>query len=357
MNERSLEHQPIEQSRGAEIKAAQEVVTAELKARFEPYRNLPYSIYNDEKGSARNADEIEGFPKYYAFLKEVDYLAQYALSNEAEMIIVWDTSARGYGLLLKKVLPIIGLEKAVREGKNPADIKIPEIIFYKRYTYNREKLAKYIQSSGVTKVVMFDEASEDPPVKRTFVQSDGAEPFRWKVAEMEKDMILSGKVDENIQGRTSQTAPNTQNSSVQLEARILRKYFFQDGSVKIMDYLGGHGAKGGFDRNFRKDEDLSFKLPYGVQINEKAANGGEVFKEAKEAGLNYDQARDKFPLHAERADKENDIKFLMAELKLTREEAEIKLAYIKQQTRDEHSRMAWELFQQVILHEDPYHKK
>lgn len=356
MTERSRGNPTIEKNRDLEIQAAQDAETAKLKTRFEPFENLPYSIYNDAKGKGNQVTEIEGFPKYYVFLKEVDYLAQYALSNEAEMIIVWDTSARGYGLLLKKVLPIVGLEKAIREGKNPVDIKIPEIIFYKRYTYNREKLAKFIQASGVTKVVMFDEASHDPPVKRTFVQSDGSEPFRWKVAEMENNMVLSGAVDENIQGRTSQTAPKTQHSSVQLEAQILRKYFFQDGSVKIMDYLGGHGGQGGFDRDFRKDIKLSYKLPFGVQINEKAAEGHILLQEAYKEGFNYDQARDRFPLHAERSDKENDIKFLMEELKLTRQEAEIKLAYVKQQARDEYSRMAWELFQQVILHEDPYHK-
>jgi hypothetical protein len=349
----------------AEIRESQERAAQILQARFELYKDVPYKIYDDTINRG-GYDEIEGYPRYYVFLKEADYLAQYALSNEVDAVLLWDTSARGVGLLLNKILPIIALEKAKREGKNPEEIKLPKILFYKPYVDNRTNVAKYIESLGVKKVLIFDEGSHDSPDEPTLVQPDSSEPYRWKEAEL----VSSGKNDKYLQGRHSQTTSSTQHSSMQLEANIFKKYFFPNGQVEILDYLGGSGGKGGFDRDLRRQievgktnfgrpifkEEIPFQyqLSYGVFAPDKESVRQKLSKKYHEEEMFYNEYQEMFPVFSERNDKEKDVISVMEALHISREDAEKKLAEIRQQTRDEHSRMAWELFNQVILGNNPY---
>jgi hypothetical protein len=53
------------------------------------------------------------------------------LEHQADTIVFFDKSARSYGLLTNNILPVIALDKAIQDGVDPQEIKIPKIEFYR----------------------------------------------------------------------------------------------------------------------------------------------------------------------------------------------------------------------------------
>jgi hypothetical protein len=342
----------------AEIKKAQDETAKELLTRFELYKDVPYKFYDDSPGRNGNAGEIEGYPRYYVFLKEADYLAQYALSKESDVLLVADTSARGYGLLVNKILPVVALEKAVRERKKPSEIKTPKVLFYRPVFHGGvtlggergfskvEDRARYIKSLNVQNVLIFDEGSDDGPDAPTLVQPDGSEPYRWKEAELE----ASGQTDVNTRGRTFPTFK--ENVSLKLEIERLKALL---PGVNLSGYLGGYQAATGFDGVLRKDSRIPFGLEFNIGHPKESSHeifskrfgkteySGQVIART-EARLSNQKFRETGLGGASRAEAQKQLA-----------DIENESPNLRQQFRDEQSRMAWELFQQIILRKDPYH--
>jgi len=61
--------------------------------------------------------------------KECETLCRHSLAAGADNILLMDRSARGYGMILHKILPLFRLEYAKIRGVDPKDIKVPEIHF------------------------------------------------------------------------------------------------------------------------------------------------------------------------------------------------------------------------------------
>lgn len=95
----------------------------------------------------------EGKPAYVeteaklnnAFIKDVRRICDEALNGEYARLLFMDRSARGYGLLAHKLLPIIRLYRAKKAGVDPQSIPLPTIHFI-----NPPEELKYMREEGRT---------------------------------------------------------------------------------------------------------------------------------------------------------------------------------------------------------------
>lgn len=89
---------------------------ARLKQEYEPFLAVETRLYFD-------AELRENFRN------DAESIARHALSMGMDEIIFLDQSARGFGLLTRKMLPVVRLEKAKITGEDPATISLPNIHF------------------------------------------------------------------------------------------------------------------------------------------------------------------------------------------------------------------------------------
>lgn len=306
------------EDREGEIKESQQIEQEKLTDFLKQFNCISIEIYNSEVSQKINEptvahySEICGFPKYYLFLKECDYLGQFALSINADAIIFHDKSARGFGLLTHKILPILRLEKAIRDGKDPNGIKLPNIGFYnptddfndEKY---RETVRSYFSKMSGKRVIFFDESSGGGfPSTSSCVKPDGSEPYRWN-----PEMICEGcRCDYYRKGEINP-------SRLTYATRGIQKIVPE---AKFIPYIGGVSTQGGFDL-MRRTKPLSPAQDYNIE---------DAFAE--------DGREDPEKIFVKRS-----------EMPKTPE-----LTKHRQRLRQEHYKMAWELFQQVILKTNPY---
>lgn len=318
-----------------EIREAQEKESVKIEKELKRYQDTKYKIYDDtpsERGAGRGheVEGIEGYPYYYKFLKDCDYLGQLAILEEADTIVFFDKSARGFGMLTHEILPILRLEKSIKENKKPEEIKLPEVgflnvekkIFAKKEKY-QESIYNFVKSLG-DKVIIFDEASNAAPIfGHSFVEKDGSENDRW-----------DGKFIYELRCEAQQYDLDTTLSRIHsnLESRLKR----DSSKQKIIPYIGGSSYAGGFDSLSRRKGDLFVPaVDYNIQDREE----DNIFIEPAD----LDQVLERL----------NKISAEKGGEKMQKED----IIKRRKQLRNEQGKMAWELFQQVILHKDPYKKE
>jgi hypothetical protein len=379
------ENNTLAESESEDIKKAQEMVENDLRKRFEGYEDVAYEIYNDEESKENSGHKIKGYPEYYALLKEVDYLIQYALLQNVDAMIFLDKGARGFGLLANKILPILALEKAKREGKDPKEIKNPKIYFYNpikgdaHNPYSRgnsrprprwDNLVTFLNHIPEKSFLIFDEASNEfVPNHPLPIDSDGNEPSRWKLLDegstkyqdrfspsrlFEKESNPEAALSEDFSeahkvGRGTSLGSSAFSIRMELNVALPDKTF--------LHYVGGDAAigAGSYDRDeYRKNDIVNWSyLGYNVKENQSQEENPFVEPSTTVDDEKYIKAHidyltrelERIGVNASPMSEPEKIKILMEQLQ-----------HYRKQIRDEQSKMAWELFQQVILHENPYNK-
>lgn len=324
------EVEPVSEAEDVEIAILKRQI--EIQTRLERYQSVDYQIYDDTltneiEPRSELKISVDGYPKYYGFIKDVDYLCQYAIAVEADSIVFLDKSARGFGLLSLRFLPILALEMAQKTQKNPNDIKIPQIQFFnansraRRLDYVKVDTSDYYRSvaeqlgirSGQT-VIFFDESSGAyTPLPYLLVDPDGTEPHRWDIQFIQQQRVVGWGNGKSVRGGGPLTSATS-------EIRSLGFYF---PDVNFRRYLGGSGSPGGLESTGRlEDIYIDPEKDYGIKDPELSSE--EIVKQKR---VFVDRTEDRSP----------------------------EIHNHQKQVRDEQSRMAYELFRQVILHQDPYH--
>lgn len=95
-------------------------------------------IKSEKDNLAQQLEVVDGNFEFYdnkegreTFRKEVEMMCRHAFAYRADAMLFMDASARGYGLLANKILPIIRLEYAMRAGIDPSQIKLPTVHFFR----------------------------------------------------------------------------------------------------------------------------------------------------------------------------------------------------------------------------------
>lgn len=298
---------------------AQERYKEDLEQKLGAYKDVPFEVYNDaialETKIGYDEAEFEGRPKYWSFLKDCDYCCQMALMHEADTIVFFDKSARGFGMLAHKILPIIALEKAINEGLNPNEIKIPKIEFFNPPSHrmgedigimtpeNLEDLRTRIQSGE--RILFFDESSQISAraLNADALYENSIDQHRWDRGQIENVYVPKKR------GGWGGTLP--------FFAQTLTSGMQPEDESRCLGFIGSSERAGGQEYPaVKKNIDGSYPHP------------GEYFYNITEPG-----PKDPFHVSSARVYGKD-------------------VTILRKQVRNEHTRMAWELFSEVILKED-----
>ncbi len=322
----------------------------DIRRRFEGYKDVEFQIYQDSICNHFKLGHLNGYPEYFSFLKEVDYMLQYAILKEVDTIICFDKSARGFGLLANKLLPIVRLERAKMLGVDPNTIKKPEIRFvdFPRLdspasVHKFEEITDLVSKISGDKVLLFDESSYNQTPTNSLWEIDrGQEPNRWNFLDKEElvDRFGEDLSSDNIPYINKRS--NIEGVRTLLSVKLSNKKFYYQ--------IGTSNVTGGLDDGSRKilSQDLYLRhFLYSVE-NDDGNLLASKFK-VTDSVLNFLKkfqkiAPDDFKIVGYNI-MDNDQKINAVRDWISR---------FSQQVRDEHSRMAWELFKQVILKDDPY---
>lgn len=327
-----------------------------LYNRFSPYKDLPFSIYDDSICDHNSYGHINGVPEYFAFLKDVDYLIQYAFIIGASDIFFSDRGSRGFGLLANKIAPIIRLEKSKIDGKKPEDIKIPKMhfidfpVFHPNLPPHKKRMIIDSVSKYGNSVLLFDESSfASTPLKSGMVGNGGIEPIRWSFLDKENLEYLDRVGLNDLGGYDiyQHSGANIERITAFLKRQIQGKSFHY--------YIGGSNFRGGLD--YQKN-----RLFYQSQPNSQPYLLNDILYalySISEGGQDVDQNIYSKPFNKDFLrrlydDFAGDIfSFLNIPDNYSFDEkfkifSNFIVEYSKK-IRDEHSRMAWELFNQIIL--------
>ncbi len=225
-----------------------------------------------------------------------------------------DKSARGFGLLTNKILPILRLEKAMKEDKKPESFQLPDVRFYNPTDLFEEEKYKVAIRNHFNKyrgkrVIIFDESSGGGyPSTSSCVKSDGSETNRWNLEEICSGCRCdySGELDA---------------SRLKSATRFIQRLVPE---ADFFGYIGGVSFQGGFDL-LRTNDQVTLSTGKDYNIQDATPHGHET-EDPEEIFVKQNTT----PISPE----------------LTQHRCQI---------RKEHSKMAWELFQQIILKINPYH--
>ncbi len=332
----------------------------DIRQRFERYKDVEFQIYQDSICNHSELGHLNGHPEYFSFLKEVDYMLQYAILKEVDTIICFDKSARGFGLLANKLFPVVRLERAKMMGVDPNSIKKPEIKFvdFPRIYYGNINLfdgvVDYVSkiSESEEKVLLFDESSYQKAPRYSLWDISGREPNRWNFLEniylvdrFGGDVLYDYPIYTNM-------GPNIERVKALLSEKIPNKKFYYQ--------IGTSDDVGGLDRSVKRIKltaEINSML-YSI-INPK----DNLLVSGLEDEFYFSNMIDELiDVFLDIQEKEIPQIFrINGYSEMTKEEKieAIKkwLTRFSQQIRDEHSRMVWELFKQIILKDDLYKRK
>ena len=295
---------------------AQERYKEDLEQRLGAYKDTPFEVYNDAIALETEIDfyraEFKGRPKYWSFLKDCDYCCQMAFMHEADTIVFFDKSARGFGMLTHKILPIIALEKAINEGLNPNEIKIPKIEFFNPPSHrfdvnpeimtpeNLEDLRTRIQNGE--RILFFDESSQSERGKIYGLYENGIDQHRWDRAQIQNARV------------PKQQWVGPGGSTMRNFVRTLTSGMQPEDESRCLGFIGSSERTGGQDFAAIKKSVPGYPPSDFYNITESSP---------------------KDPFHVSSAHVYGE-----------------DITLQRKRVRDEHSRMAWELFREVILKEN-----
>lgn len=110
-------------------------------------------------GTPTTTYELCGFRNLKQTIEEIEMLCRHALATDADNLIFLDQSARRYGEVVHKILPVMKLECARITGREYDTIKLPRVLFVNPPldpTVVAEKLGQALADSTS---VIFDESS------------------------------------------------------------------------------------------------------------------------------------------------------------------------------------------------------
>lgn len=203
------------------------------------------------------------------FREDIEMMCRHALSMSADVMLFCDRSARGYGLLAHKILPIIRLEYSRIHNIPLDEIKIPEVKFFnsqkrddfgfvpprlgyeattdERDTYKKAKqmkaeaqeeyfnelnsiLGKFIEGK---KVLLCDESTN----VQNLTQADTKDP-------VEQYDLYSGQEFNDIMKITIEGPDRYPSSAANMAHELQKRY--PDSQIQI--HIGEHHRQNGYDQ-------------------------------------------------------------------------------------------------------------